>query len=166
MITETQRQALTGIVARLGLQKIFTDLDFLGNRLEAFSAEYLKDAKRAPAGAIPSTMSVDEIVRENESNPDRLGALFQAMAFLCTPGFLSMIWMIEMGAEILEAKLSYSLRESVEIDVKLGFGAEHAETVDYHSAELWDLAFFRLVGLSKSNDEPLLSGVYPLRLRQ
>jgi hypothetical protein len=167
MISVEEKKRLGKIVEELGLARIFTNQDWLVGRLDAFCREYVKYAAAAPEGAIPESVSIAELIQATpgEIDMDQLAALLQAAAFLCTPPFLAMIWMIEMGAEIRSTNVRYELRGSVEITVLLGFGTAHTNTILFQSTELWDLAFFRLVGMSKADEQPVLSGVYPLRLR-
>lgn len=164
MITAEQRGRLAEIVRRVHLDRVFRDLDDLGNRLELFCAEYVRFAQAAPRGMIPSTVTVDAVIAEFEQNPQRVAVLLQAIAFGCTPPVLAAVWMVAMGADVARVHLDYVSREQLDLTIGLSFGF-HEEQVQITSHDVWDLAFLRLVGLVKGDDRPILSGVYPMYLR-
>jgi hypothetical protein len=161
-VTPEQRTQLGEIVSEVNLARVFRDLDDLGRRLEAFSAHYAEKLKGVDKGAVPPPLvSLERVLAEHRSNPYRVEALLQAMAFGCTPEMLAMIWMSELGCAIQRLTLDYVRHDHVSLDVELRL--LDASTLHFHSTEVWDLAVLRLVGLAKSNEAPDMSGFYPMR---
>lgn len=161
-MTPEQRIQLGEIVSEVNLARVFRDLDDLGRRLEAFAAHYAEKLKGVDKGAVPPPLvSLERILAEHRSNPYRVEALLQAMAFGCTPEMLAMIWMSELGCAIQRLTLDYVRHDRVALDVELRL--LDASTLRFHSTEVWDLAVLRLVGLAKSNEAPDMSGFYPMR---
>jgi hypothetical protein len=161
-VTPEQRRQLGEIVSEVNLSRIFKDLDDLGRRIEAFAAHYANKLKMVDRGAVPPPLaSLERVLAEYRSNPYRVEALLQAMAFGCTPEMLAMIWMSELGCAIQRLTLDYVRHDHVVLQVELRL--LDASTLQFHSTEVWDLAVLRLVGLAKSNEAPDMSGFYPMR---
>ncbi|HEX3766246.1 MAG TPA: hypothetical protein VHW23_46455 [Kofleriaceae bacterium] len=161
-MTPEQRGQLEEIVSEVNLAKIFKDLDDLGRRIEAFAVHYAQKLKVANKGAIPAPLaSLERVLAEYRSNPYRVEALLQAMAFGCTAEMLAMIWMSELGCTIQNLTLEYVRHDRVLLQIELRL--LDASTLQFHSTEIWDLAVLRLVGLAKSNEAPDMSGFYPMR---
>jgi hypothetical protein len=162
-MTPEQRVQLREIVSEVNLARIFKDLDDLGHRIETFAAHYAKKSKGVARGALPaSPVSLDGVLAEFRSNPYRVEALLQAIAFMCTPEMLAMIWMSELGCTIQKLTLDYERhgRAVLEIELRL----LDASMLAFRSTEVWDLAVLRLAGLAKSDEQPEMSGFYPLFL--
>ncbi len=161
-MTPDQRRQLEGIVGEVNLARIFKDLDHLGRRIEAFAAHYVQKLKVVDQGAVPPPLaSLERVLAEYRSNPYRVEALLQAMAFGCTPEMLAMIWMSELGCAIQRLTLDYERHDHVVLQVELRL--LDGSTLQFRSTEVWDLAVLRLVGLAKSNEAPDMSGFYPMR---
>lgn len=170
-MTPEQRTQLRELVEEANLARIFKDIDDLGHRIEAFAAHYTKKSQGVPRGALPtSPVSLDSVLTEFRSNPYRVQVLLQAMAFGCTAEMLAMIWMSELGCTIQKLTLDYERRDPwrdprrgravLEVELRL----LDTSTLTFRSTEVWDLAVLRLVGLARSDEEPELSGFYPLFL--
>lgn len=161
-MTPEQRLQLGEIVSEVNLARIFKDVDDLGRRIGAFAAHYAEKLKAVTRGAVPGPLvSLERLLAEYRSNPYRVEALLQAMAFGCTPEMLAMIWMSELGCAIQRLTLDYVRHDHVVLQVELRL--LDASTLEFHSTEVWDLAVLRLVGLAKSNEAPDMSGFYPMR---
>lgn len=161
-MTPEQHVQLEEIVRAGKLTRIFKDLEDLEHRIEVFAAHYAKKVNAANRGAIPVPLaSLECVLAEYRSNPYRVDALLQAMAFGCTPEMLAMIWMSELGCTIQKLTLDYARHDHVVLHVELRL--MDASTLEFRSTEIWDLAVLRLVGLAKSNDQPDMSGFYPMR---
>jgi hypothetical protein len=161
-VTPEQRMQLQEIVSEVNLARIFKDIDDLGHRIEAFAAHYAKKLTSVARGAVPTPLvSLERVLAEYRSNPYRVEALLQAMAFGCTPEMLAMIWMSELGCAIEKLALDYARHDHAVLQVELRL--LDASTLQFQSTEVWDLAVLRLVGLAKSNDAPDMSGFYPMR---
>jgi hypothetical protein len=161
-MTPEQRVQLEEIVRTGKLTRIFRDLEDLGRRIEAFAAHYAKKVNAANRGAIPMPIaSLEWVLAEYRSNPHRVDALLQAMAFGCTSEMLAMIWISELGCTIEKLSLDYARHDHVVLHVELRL--LDASKLEFQSTEVWDLAVLRLVGLAKSNDKPDMSGFYPMR---
>lgn len=162
-MTPEQRVRLDEIVHDGHLERIFKDMEALGGRIDAFAAHYGEKSKGLPHGALPGPrVSLDGVLAEFGNNPYRVQVLLQAIAFGCTPEMLVMIWMSELGCTIEKLTLDYERRDRVVLQVKLRL--LDASTLDFRSTEVWDLAVLRLVGLAKSDEDPEMSGFYPLSL--
>lgn len=162
-MTPEQRVQLREIVEEGNLGRIFKDPEDLGRRIEVFATHYTQKSKGVPRSALPATpLSLDSVLTGFRSNPYRVQVLLQAMAFGCTPEMLVMIWMSELGCTIQKLTLEYERRDRVSLEVKLRL--LEGTTLDFHSTEVWDLAVLRFVGLAKSDDDPEMSGFYPLSL--
>jgi hypothetical protein len=170
-MTPEQRAQLRELVDEVNLARIFKDIDDLGYRIETFAAHYIKKSQGVARGGLPaSPVSLDSVLAEFRSNPYRVEVLLQAMAFRCTPEMLAMIWMSELGCTIQKLALDYERRD-LSRDSSPGYAELTVElrlldtsTLTFRSTEVWDLAVLRLVGLAKSDEEPELSGFYPLFL--
>lgn len=161
-MTPEQRVQLEEIVSSGKLTRIFRDLEDLGHRIEAFAAHYAKKVNAVNRGAIPVPVaSLERVLAEYRSNPHRVDALLQAMAFGCTSEMLAMIWLSELGCAIEKLKVDYERHDHVVLNVELRL--LDASKLEFQSTEVWDLAVLRLVGLAKSNDKPDMSGFYPMR---
>lgn len=163
MITAGQRTRLEVVVREAHLEQIFRDVDDLARRIDAFCDRFEERARGTPAGVLPAHVSLDDLLAEHDSNPYRVNALLQAIAFVCTPEMLAMIWMVELGAEIEDLKVDYSIRDHARIDATVRL-IDRQTQVQFHSEDVWDLAVLRLVGIAKADDRPVLSGIYPLHL--
>lgn len=162
-MTSEQRARLQEIVNEVNLSRIFKDIEDLGRRIEVFAAHYAQKSQAVARGALPpARVSLDSVLAEFRSNPYRVQALLQAMAFLCTPEMLTLIWMSELGCTIQMLTLDYErhVHAVLNIDLRL----LDASTLRFSSAEVWDLAVLRFVGLAKADEAPEMSGFYPLFL--
>lgn len=165
-----QRAQLQEIVVEANLGRAFKDLDDLGRRMETFATYYAEKSRQVPRGALPAKpVSLDSVLIEYRSNPYRVEVLLQALAFSCTPEMLAMIWMSGLGCNIQKLTLEYERgdewrrsrsRAVLTIELRLLDGT----ILPFQSTEVWDLAVLRFVGLAKADDDPELSGFYPLRL--
>jgi hypothetical protein len=161
------RAELQEIVNEANLGRIFKNLDDLGRRMEAFATRYAEKSRQVAQGALPAKpVSLDSVLAEYRSNPYRVEVLLQAMAFSCTPEMLAMIWMSGLGCNIKKLTLEYERGDEspgsavLTIELRLLDGSILA----FRSTEVWDLAVLRFVGLAKADDDPELSGFYPLPL--
>lgn len=169
-MTPEQRTQLREIVHEGNLGRIFKDIDDLGRRIDTFAAHYAEKSKGVARGALPTTpVSLDSVLAEFRSNPYRVEVLLQAIAFMCTPEMLAMIWMSELGCTIQKLTLDYERRDPwlprrgyavLEIELRL----LDASTLAFRSTEVWDLAVLCFVGLAKSDEDPEMNGFYPLSL--
>jgi hypothetical protein len=159
----SERDRLMQMVSDMRLDKIFSDPDDLVRRLGAFAAEYRARVRHAPREFAPRDVTIADLLSENETNPYRVKALFQALAFACTPAMLAMIWMVEHGANIERVEFRYELRSLFHLVVTVSFERSD-EQIDFESHEPWDAAVLRLVGISKAGDAPVLEGFYALRV--
>ena len=107
-------------------------------------------------------MTLDSVLKEHGSNPYRVQALLQAIAFSCSPEMLVMLWIAELGATVHTLTLDYERHGHAQLDVELRL--LDGSLLRFGSSEVWDLAVLRLVGLAKANDAPEMSGFYPLFL--
>ena len=163
-LSSEQRGQLEEIVNEGNLARIFKDIADLGRRIDVFATHYAAKSNGVARHALPpSPVSLESILGESRSNPYRVQALLQAMAFGCTPEMLVMIWMSELGCTIQNLALVYERRKHVALDIKLRL-LDKVSTLDFRSTEVWDLAVLRLVGLATSDDAPDMSGFYPLSL--
>jgi hypothetical protein len=162
MIDARERQELQGLVAALKLQKVFTDLQYLVDRLEEFAACYGDKAANAPAG-FPNRVTVSEFIADYSSNALRVKAILQAAAFKCSANMLAMMWMVELGARLSTLDVSFHSRTDFLLTVSLTLPSSGA-TVEFESAEIWDLAVLRFVGIAKADSRPVLEGFYPMRV--
>jgi hypothetical protein len=164
LTTTEQREQLKEIVEQGNLGRIFKDIDDLGRRIEAFAVHYTEKSKGLARGALPaSPVTLDGVVAEFRSNPYRVQVLLQAMAFGCSPEMLVMIWMSELGCTIEKLTLDYARHDRAVLEVRLRL-LDASSTLDFRSTEVWDLAVLRFAGLAKSNEDPQVSGFYPLAL--
>ncbi len=163
MTTTEQRLHLLQIVNEINLARVFKDVDDLVRRIEKFVGHYATKSQGVARGALPATrVSLDGLLAEFRSSPHRVQALLQAMAFLCTPEMLVMIWMSELGCAIQRLTLDYERHDRAVLSVQLRLlDGSH---LSFTSSEVWDLAVLRLVGLAKSDEQPEMSGFYPLFL--
>jgi hypothetical protein len=164
-MTPAQEIKLQNAIQEAGLGTVLKDMGRLDAKLNAFISIYNLRARKAPMDRLPQPISIDSLLAESVANPYRFSALLQGVAFICTPEMLAMIWMVEMGADIRSVHAEYKLHESVQLKIELGF-SYHEETIPFESTDLWDMAVLRLVGLSKSVEQPIMGGFYPLLLRK
>lgn len=162
-MTPEQRAQLREIVSEGNLGRIFKDIDDLGRRLDMFAEAYQRRSQEVEHGALPTPrVSLDRVLAEFRSNPYRVEVLLQAIAFMCTPEMLAMIWMSELGCTIQKLTLDYERHGCAVLEVVLRL--LDGSTLAFRSTEVWDLAVLRFVGLAKSDEAPEMSGFYPLSL--
>jgi hypothetical protein len=161
MMTAKQRARLVDILDEVSLVGVFEDVDDLARRIEEFARHYAKKAKGVAKGALPETnISLDALLAEFRGNPLRVQALLQAMAFLCTPEMLVMIWMSELGCAIQKLTLDYEHQNHALLEVELRL--LDGTPLKFSTSEVWDFAVLRLVGLGTANGQPVIGGFYPL----
>lgn len=161
VITDRQHAALAAIVGEANLASVFADVGDLARRLERFAEHYERKTAALDRGALPlPAVSVDAVIAEFRKNPYRVQVLLQAMAFLCTPELLTLVWMSDMGCTIERLAVDYRRHAHVvmEIELRLLDGSMLA----FRSEEVWDLAALRFVGLAKADERPEMSGFYPM----
>ncbi len=162
MITPQDRDRLRVIVADMHLERVLSDLNYLVGRLEEFSEAYRLKAATVPRD-FPQTVSVTDVLDDYGANAFRVKALLQATAYKCSPEMLAMMWMVELGADIAEVRMSYRIRDEFSLSVTVCIGYS-SNAISFSSSEIWDAAILRFVGIAKAGDAPLFEGFYPMRI--
>jgi hypothetical protein len=159
----SELDALRSIVEEMGLERVFGRGELLAGKLAEFSDAYRESAASLPS-EFPRTVSVADVIRDYKENPTRVRALIQAVAFMCSPRMLAMMWMVELGATIDEATLEYRSKERCVLRVAVSLGYSQ-NRVEFKSDIVWDVAVFRFIGISQADGSPYLDGFYPMRMR-
>lgn len=163
---EGQWNALRAILRAGNLDRVFEhQRDFLFTRIMQFSDAYVRRLTNAPSGLLRTTASVDDLIAEYQRNPHRVSALLQALAFNITPEMLVMIWMVLQGAEIEEIGYSYVRMQSSSLHVSIRLSDQQTR-LDFSSNEHWDAAILKLMGLSKTDEQPMIEDFHALYVPQ
>ncbi len=159
-----QREALRRVLTDCNMSALFVGdegLERLSERLDSFFNAYAASRSRIPQEqSLPQKLNFDGFLAQYEENPHRVHVLLQALAFLCSPEMLAMMWMVLWGIPI--ARLSYSyLREEqsrLEIELRLHDGTR----VPFVSNTHWDAAILRFAAISQIDGQPMIESFYPL----
>jgi hypothetical protein len=154
---------LLAVLRDHNVENIFgADLRDFRARMQELGRAYARRVRDRPRSALPQHLTLADLVAESGRNPHRVKALLQAAAFSCTPDFLAMVWLVELGAEICKVHVNFD-RDAGTLVIELEVRAREWEEAErFCSKELWDLAVLRLASLAKADGRPVLGGFYPL----
>jgi hypothetical protein len=159
---DEQGNELLKIVRASDLDRVFgQDQDFLLQRIEQFGQAYARHMAGAPVDEMPASVTVGDLIEEHGRNPHRVQTLLQAMAFVCSPEMLAMLWMVLLGARLEAVRYEYQREKKSHLEVVVLLPDLRTKRT-FTSDEHWDAAILKLAALSKSNDLPIIESFYPL----
>jgi hypothetical protein len=139
------------------------ELDTLMARLEDFFAAYGRRAKQFRSHGLPTTIDLHTFLREYDDNPHRVRVMLQAVAFLCTPDMLAMMWMVLLGSRIETLTYTYEQRRASRLTVEIVL-PDRVTHQRFESEDHWDTAILRFAGISKVDEAPLIGSFYAIHL--
>jgi hypothetical protein len=161
--TDEQWEALLKILRAGNIARIFeSQRDFLVGRIAEFSRTYQECLREHLQKGLPATATLGDLLAEHQRNPHRVNTLLQAVAFSITPNMLAMMWMVLMGAEIAAIRYQYERREKSILAVSITLPDRQA--LRFESSDHWDAAVLKLMGLSKSDDQPVVEDFHALHI--
>jgi hypothetical protein len=161
-----EREELRRILGEMNLGALISqdrELDTLMARLEGFFAAYDRRAKQLRSRGLPTTLDLHTFLREYDANPHRVRVMLQAVAFLCTPEMLAMMWMVLLGSSIKTLNYTYEQRRASRLTVEIIL-PDRVTHQRFESEDHWDTAILRLAGISKVDDAPLIESFYAIHL--
>jgi hypothetical protein len=136
--------------------------DFM-TRLANFFAAYDKRARQFRSRGLPTTINLNTFLREYDDNPHRVMVMLQAVAFLCTPEMLAMMWMVLLGSRIETLSYTYEQRRVSKLTVKIVL-PDRVTQEHFESEEHWDTAILRFVGISKADNAPVIESFHAIHI--
>jgi hypothetical protein len=162
--TQEQRDKLLEVLKEVNLDVLFADPTrqaFLFKQIDAVKGAYADAMRGVPAGLLPPTASLGDILAEHARNPHRVHMLLEAIAFQCTKDILAMAWMTLLGSRIESISYRYVREQTSVLDVKLRLPDLTTER-SFSSAAHWDAAVLRFAALSKAGEQPMIEGFHGL----
>ena len=186
--------ALTSLVAAHGLTAALgtpAGLESASARLAAFFDSYLQHRRRHGEGSslrftqaeiaemlsaarpsvnrelknLPAEQDWAALLLQSQSNPHRVQALLQALAFVCSPEMLAMLWMVQLGASVKALHVDHERENVTSLTVLLDLPGAAEATEEFKSKEHWDLALLQFAALTKFDEKPVVSGFVALNFR-
>jgi hypothetical protein len=158
-----ERQKLRQILLGLNMGPFISSehgLDAVTTRLDEVFDAYRRHALRLKSGGFPDSLDLTTFLREYEDNPHRVKVVLQAVASMCTPDMLAMMWMVLLGANIKTLSYTYARyhESKLNVEIVLPDGTTHLR---FESEDHWDTAILRFAGISKVNDTPVIESFHP-----
>jgi hypothetical protein len=161
--------ALTSLVAAHGLTAALgtpAGLEAASARLSAFFDSYLQHRRRHGEGSsLPADQDWAALLLQSQSNPHRVQVLLQALAFVCSPEMLAMLWMVQLGASVKALRVDHERENVTSLTVLLDLPGAAEATDEFKSKEHWDLALLQFAALTKFDEKPVISGFVALNFR-
>ena len=124
-------------------------------RLDAFFECYQKHRSRhGSASSQPAEQDFAALLLQSAANPHRVQVLLQALAFVCSPEMLAMLWMVELGANVKTLHVDHQRENVTRLKVLLDLAGEAESTEEFESTEHWDLALLQFASLTRSTSNP------------
>ena len=169
MSSPIDKVSLSSLVAAHGLGPVLgtpAGLESAATRLSAFLASYTQHRRaHGAASSLPAEQDWAALLHQAETNPHRVQVLLQALAFVCSPEMLAMLWMVQLGASVKELHLEHERENVTKLRVLLDLPGEGEATEEFVSTEHWDLALLQFAALTKVDEQPVISGFVALNLR-
>ncbi len=168
MSAPIDKEALKSLVAAHGLSAVIgtpAGLESAAARLGEFFSCYREHRGRhGSAASLPAAQDWSSLVHQDRTNPHRVQVLLQALAFVCSPEMLAMLWMVQLGASVKAIHVDHERENVTKLSVLLDLpGAEEA-TEEFKSTEHWDLALLQFAALTKVDEQPVISGFVALTI--
>jgi hypothetical protein len=161
----TSNQQWSGILIALvdsGLGRLARHREDLEARLLGFLEAHRELVAGLPANSCgPSTL--DDFIAEYRRNPQRVRAVFQALAYGCTARVAAVVWMTHFGATIDEIEYSYRRKDKTRLLLVVS-PSKGSPPLRIDSNEHLDTTVLRLASVSKANGLPVIDAFYPLGL--
>ena len=166
MSVPIDKEALSSLVAAHGLAGALGTTAGVAStaaRLAAFFESYRQHRGRhGAASSLPAEQDWAALLLQSQTNPHRVHVLLQALAFVCSPEMLAMIWMVQLGASVKALHVDHERENVTRIRVLLDLPGASETTEEFKSSEHWDLALLQFASLTKFDDKPVISGFVAL----